>query len=109
MIGCGKRASSVINPQTESVNKSVCVSDGVRIACKQDRGEVESVSEIVNMSNKIRLFIEKVTEHSTPGERVSFEAMMTFAYTEGFKDGYAKGYTEAFCEPENRERNDGEL
>ena len=63
------------------------------------------MSEIVNMSNKIRILLEQVTAHSTPGERVSFEMMMTFAYTEGYRDGYAKGYTEALFEPKEDEGN----
>ena len=67
------------------------------------------MSEIVNMSKKIRTLVDQMTNQSTPGERVFFEAIMTFAYTEGFKDGYAKGYTEAFCDPENVERNNSEL
>ena len=63
------------------------------------------MSEIVNMSNKIRTLVDQVAKNSTPGDRVSFEMMMSFAYTEGYRDGYAKGYTEALFEPRDEERN----
>ena len=63
------------------------------------------MSEIVNMSKKVRTLVDQATASSSPGESVFLEMMMTFAYTEGFKDGYAKGYTEAFLEPRGDERN----
>lgn len=59
------------------------------------------MSEIVNMSKKVRTLVDQATASASPGESVFLEMMMTFAYTEGFKDGYAKGYTEAFLEPDS--------
>ena len=61
------------------------------------------MSEIVNMSQKIRTLVDQITSNASPGERVSFEMMMTFAYTEGYKDGYSKGYVEAAISPESIE------
>ena len=57
------------------------------------------MSEIVNMSNKVRALVDQMAAKATFGERVMFEMIITFAYTEGFKDGYAKGYTESINEP----------
>ena len=57
------------------------------------------MSEIVNMSNKVRALVDQMAAKATFGERVMFEMIITFAYTEGFKDGYAKGYTESITEP----------
>ena len=56
------------------------------------------MSDIVDMSHKIRLLVGEVTKLLEPGERVTFEMMATYIYTEGFKDGYAKGYIEANTE-----------
>ena len=57
------------------------------------------MSEIVNMSNKLRALIDNMGPNASVGDRVVFEMILTFAYTEGYKDGYAKGYTESITEP----------
>ena len=61
------------------------------------------MSEIVNMSNKLRALVDEMGSKASFGDRVVFEMILTFAYTEGFKDGYAKGYTEALFEPKEDE------
>lgn len=50
------------------------------------------------MNQKLNEMMRTLGVHQTAGERVLFEMMLTFAYTEGFKDGYARAYAEAFCE-----------
>lgn len=57
------------------------------------------MSEIVNMSNKLRALVDGMGSKASFGDRVVFEMILTFAYTEGFKDGYAKGYTESIDAP----------
>ena len=57
------------------------------------------MSEIVNMSNNLRALVDEMGSKASFGDRVVFEMILTFAYTEGFKDGYAKGYTESITEP----------
>lgn len=105
MSGCVKHASNVTKQPMEHANLSASASDGALFATKKDRKEQENVSEIVNMNQKIRTLVDQVTANSTPGDRVSFEMMMTFAYTNGYQDGYTKGYMEAFCEPSGEERS----
>ena len=56
------------------------------------------MSEIVQMNKKLNEMIKTLGVNQTAGERVAFEMMMTFAYTEGFKDGYARGFVEDFCD-----------
>ena len=56
------------------------------------------MSEIVQMNQKLNEMISVLGINQKPGERVCFEMMMTFAYTEGFKDGYARAFAESFCE-----------
>ena len=57
------------------------------------------MSEIVNMSQKIRILLGEMTKLASVGERTFMEMLATYIYTEAFKDGYAKGYAEAFTEP----------
>lgn len=66
------------------------------------------MSEIVNMSQKIRILLGQLTNQASAGERAFMEMLATYIYTEAFKDGYAKGYAEALTEAQD-ERNDNEL
>ena len=66
------------------------------------------MSEIVHMNQKLKQLVHSIGINLNPGEKVMFEMMITFAYTEGFTDGYAKGYTEALCENTYNEGGDDE-